>query len=193
MVLHETEGTALQPLVVADDRRRSDPLELLALAPPGPPVGERPLPSRGRPLVGKARVDAWIHQHVGVVPHQVEQLVVAQKDGDPSARGARLALEVDEQVHHRAHVVAAISEVPGLDEMRATAAPTAAGVHQPGLAQDRGEAVERAVDVADSEQPRVVRRQRRRQQDRGEKQGHGWFAVAPHASSSGVCCSSRMR
>ena len=66
----------------------------------------------------------------------------------------RLALERHHQVEDLAHLGAAVGQVAGLHQRRGAAGPAPSGVDETGRLQDRGQAREAAMDVADGDDPR---------------------------------------
>ena len=84
--------------------------------------------------------------------------MVAREHDGLAAGGLRLLLELHQQVHDLAHVRAAVRVVAGLHEDGAAAGPVELLVDEPGATENRGQAVVRAVDVANGDHARGILR-----------------------------------
>jgi hypothetical protein len=102
--------------------------------------------------VGEGGAD--LGRGVAQVAEQVHHLVIAEHLLDAPFRLRGVALEGHHHVQHAAHLGAAIGEVPGLDEGGGATGPALAVVAEAGRLQDRGQAGQAAMDVADGDDPR---------------------------------------
>ena len=120
--------------------------------------------------------DERLRRNVSQISQEVHALVVAEEHLDPSSCPARLGFEAHQQVHHVTDVGSAVQEIPGLNEARSPADPAAFGVDEPRRAENRRQRVERAVNVADGDEPirlLLCRRQDRRIEGREGNGGDG--------------------
>ena len=106
--------------------------------------------------IGERRED--LARRVARLADQVHHLVIAEQREGAAAGVLGLVLERHQQVEHRARAFAAIHVVAGLNQLRAAAGPLAAAVVEAGDLQDRLEAVDAAVDVADGDDARAIAR-----------------------------------
>ncbi len=120
--------------------------------------------------VDKGRVDLGVG--VAVEPGEIHGLVVAEDALHPTARGLGLGLEADEEIEGLTDMEPAIEEIAELDIGRVATGPLQVLVDDPGFLQDRGQAFEVAVDIADCDDSTRMggrRRQRHRQRERQDE------------------------
>ena len=79
-------------------------------------------------------------------------MIAGEDDGLAAGAGLGLLLEPHQQIHHLAHVGAAVGVVAGLHPDRAPTAPLQRIVDEAGAAEDGGDPVVRTMNVADGDE-----------------------------------------